>query len=89
MSSPLSGVSLGRLRRVSFPILCVLFGFESVAANVVHPVEPAFYIALGAARLDFRRGLCGHGVRPVLVRAVLGPGVRPHRPRAHACHHRC
>ncbi len=47
MSSPLSGVSLGRLRRVSFPILCVLFGLESVAANVVHPVEPAFYIALG------------------------------------------
>ena len=47
MASPLAGVSLGRLRRVSFPILCVLFGLESVAANVVHPVEPAFYIALG------------------------------------------
>ena len=36
-----------RLRRASFPILCVLFGLESVAANVVHPVEPAFYIGLG------------------------------------------
>ena len=39
--------SLARLRRVSFPILCALFGLESIAANVVHPVEPAFYIALG------------------------------------------
>ncbi len=38
---------LGRLRRVSFPLLCVLFALESVAANVVHPVEPAFYIGLG------------------------------------------
>ena len=34
-------------RRPSFFILCVLFALESVAANVVHPVEPAFYIALG------------------------------------------
>ena len=38
---------LGRWRRPSFAILCALFGLESIAANVVHPVEPAFYIALG------------------------------------------
>lgn len=38
---------LARWRRPSFAILCVLFALESVAANVVHPVEPAFYIALG------------------------------------------
>ena len=40
------GGGLARVRRQSFPILCALFGLESVAANVVHPVEPAFYIAL-------------------------------------------
>ena len=38
---------LRRWGRPSFAILCVLFGLESIAANVVHPVEPAFYIALG------------------------------------------
>lgn len=38
---------LGRWRRPSFVILCTLYALESVAANVVHPVEPAFYIALG------------------------------------------
>lgn len=37
----------GRWRRPSFAILCTLFALESIAANVVHPVEPAFYIALG------------------------------------------
>lgn len=36
-----------RGRRPSFAILCALMAAESVAANVVHPVEPAFYIALG------------------------------------------
>ena len=35
------------LRRSSFAVLCALMAAESVAANVVHPVEPAFYIALG------------------------------------------
>ena len=40
-----SGV-LGKTRRRSFAILCALNGLESVAANVVHPVEPAFYISL-------------------------------------------
>lgn len=35
-----------RLRRPSFGVLCALMAAESVAANVVHPVEPAFYIAL-------------------------------------------
>lgn len=45
-----AGVAPGRLlrlRRPSFAILCALMAAESVAANVVHPVEPAFYIALG------------------------------------------
>ncbi len=37
---------LAKIRRPSFAILCTLFAFESVAANVVHPVEPAFYISL-------------------------------------------
>lgn len=35
-----------RGRRSSFAILCALMAAESVAANVVHPVEPAFYISL-------------------------------------------
>lgn len=37
---------VGRFRRPSFAVLCALMAAESVAANVVHPVEPAFYIAL-------------------------------------------
>ena len=37
---------VGRFRRPSFAVLCTLMAAESVAANVVHPVEPAFYIAL-------------------------------------------
>lgn len=35
-----------RWRRPSFPIVCAAMAAESVAANVVHPVEPAFYISL-------------------------------------------
>ena len=42
-----AGGLLERTRRRSFAILCALYGLESVAANVVHPVEPAFYISLG------------------------------------------
>ena len=41
------GEAAGRLRTPSFPILCTLMAFQNVAANVVHPVEPAFYIGLG------------------------------------------
>lgn len=38
--------ALGRLRRPSFPVLCSLMAAECMAANAVHPVEPAFFIAL-------------------------------------------
>lgn len=34
------------LRRPSFAVVCAAMALESVGANVVHPVEPAFYIAL-------------------------------------------
>ena len=37
-----------------------------------------------AARLDLRRGVRLNGVGPLPLRAVLGAGLRPHRPRAHA-----
>ena len=38
--------SLGRLKRPSFAVVCAAMALESVGANVVHPVEPAFYISL-------------------------------------------
>lgn len=34
-------------RHRSFVLLCVVMGLESIAANMVHPVEPAFFIQLG------------------------------------------
>ncbi len=43
---PANRHGLDRFRRPSFAILCALMAAESVAANVVHPVEPAFYISL-------------------------------------------
>ncbi|MBM6999803.1 MFS transporter [bacterium] len=35
------------LRAPSFAALCAVMALETIAANMVHPVEPAFYIGLG------------------------------------------
>ncbi|MEE8717591.1 MAG: MFS transporter [Coriobacteriales bacterium] len=40
-------------RRASFAVLCVVMSMENVAANMVHPVEPAFYIQLGLPAYTF------------------------------------
>ena len=42
-----AGRGLGRFRRPSFAVVCVVMWLEAIGANMVHPVEPAFYIALG------------------------------------------
>jgi DHA1 family multidrug resistance protein-like MFS transporter len=42
-----------RFRKSSFLALCVVMTFENVAANMVHPVEPAFYIQLGLPAYTF------------------------------------
>lgn len=38
--------ALDKLRRPSFAIICAVIALQAVGANVVHPVEPAFYIGL-------------------------------------------